>query len=202
MNKRLVSKKSLFIIAILVLAIAVVGVVFWQYRYNPVPQLVYTATQTAHEESFPQIDTSTLDDRQRKIISLLRQEHTAQHPGTKYSEGINEPWCADFVSWIMREAGQPLTNPNSGLWRIPGTYTLRDYYNSVDKFEPAGSSYQPKVGDIMLYDNPSPFGQHTNIVIKNDHGVIITVGGNEMGKIRVVTHKTADKQGFVGYGIL
>lgn len=55
----------------------------------------------------------------------------------------------------------------------------------------------------MLYDNPSPFGQHVNIVLSvNNDGSITTVGGNEPGGIRVKTHVAHTKPGFVGYGIL
>ncbi len=54
----------------------------------------------------------------------------------------------------------------------------------------------------MLYDNPSPFGQHTNIIIKNEGGMITTVGGNEPGGIRVFRHESPDQAGFIGYGVL
>ena len=53
----------------------------------------------------------------------------------------------------------------------------------------------------MLYDNPSPFGQHTNIVIENDNGVVTTIGGNEPGGIRIVKHEKPDTVGFIGYGV-
>ncbi len=53
----------------------------------------------------------------------------------------------------------------------------------------------------MLYDNPSPFGQHTNIVIKNESGIVTTIGGNEPGGIRIVEHATKDTAGFIGYGV-
>lgn len=141
-----------------------------------------------------------LTTTQQHIVTLLRQEYKVQPPGTKYSNGVAESWCADFVSWIMNQAGAPFSNPNNGGWRIPGTYTLRDYFESTGQFEKPG--YQPKVGDVVLYDNPSPFGQHTNIVIKNDNGVLTTVGGNEAGKIHVQVHSEANDPGLVGYGRL
>jgi hypothetical protein len=154
------------------------------------------------EQAFPSINTSLLDEKQQKIVTLLRQEYAAQNPGIKYSEGVTEPWCADFVSWIMREAGEPLTNPNSGSWRIPGVATLQDYYQSIEAFRPYESGYQPKVGDVVLYNDPGIFGQHTNIVIKNDDGALTTVGGNEEGKIRVFTNHDSAAAVIVGYGVL
>ncbi len=150
---------------------------------------------------FPDIDTSQLSPTQQNLVTLLKEEYKAQPQGTKYAQGVSEPWCADFVSWIYKKAGKPLVNPNSNSWRIPGTITLRDYFKSKHQLKLAASNYQPKVGDVMLYENPSPFGNHTNIVIKNDNGKITTIGGNEYGTIRIVEHTTPDKDGFIGYGV-
>ncbi|GAB4588666.1 hypothetical protein Ntsu_64980 [Nocardia sp. IFM 10818] len=124
----------------------------------------------------------------------------AQNSGTKYSEGVDEPWCADFVSWVMREAGRPLANPHSGAWRIPGVYTLEEYYRGEGRFEAWDSGYRPKVGDVVMYTDASPFNQHTNIVIGSDAGTIITVGGNEFGKITIHEYRPDTVSGLVGYG--
>ncbi len=171
-------------------------------RFNVVPRLVSNLAPALVRVEFPQVNSSQLSPTQRKFIAVLRREYDSQPKGLKYSEGIHEPWCADFVSWTFKEAGQPLINPSSKSWRIPGTFTLREYYKSTGRFRAADSSYSPIIGDVMLYDNPSPFGQHTNVVIKNNHGIITTVGGNEPGGIRVFVHTTPDKAGFIGYGTL
>jgi len=154
------------------------------------------------KRSFPDIDSSSLTVYQQKIIVLLKQEYAAQEPGTKYSEGTSEPWCADFVSWIMREAGSPLENPNSGSWRIPGVATLQAYYQSIGAFHAYSSGYQPVLGDVVMYGSDGIFGQHTNIVLKNDNGILTTIGGNENGKIRVYTNEDMDGARIVGYGAL
>lgn len=190
----------------LVLSIAVLlvggAVVLGYTRFNIVPNVIHNLTVAPTTEPFPSIDESSLNEQQRKIVALLRQEYAAQPDGTKYAEGAIEPWCADFVSWIMKEAKVPLKNPNTGSWRIPGTYTLREYYESVGKFVGRYQRYQPEVGDVIMYDNPSPFGQHTNIVIKNEQGIVTTVGGNEAGKIRIQVHNDSRDKGLVGYGRL
>ncbi|SNS89057.1 CHAP domain-containing protein [Rhodococcoides kyotonense] len=147
---------------------------------------------------FPEIDASTLTPQQATVVELLRSEHEQQRPGTFYSEGVEEAWCANFVSWIMREAGQPLSNPNSGSWRIPGVYTLAEYYQAHGTFEPKG--YSPAVGDVVLYDNSSWVGQHTNIVVAVDGDTATTVGGNELGKIRVHTVDVQSDSAIVGFG--
>ena len=201
-NKKNRSIKPLIIFGIIFILITAIIALFYSSSFNIFPYIISKTEQSQKSEDFPEIDVSDLSSTQIQIVDLLKIEYQAQPDGTKYSNGIKEPWCADFVSWIMNQAGVPLNNPNSGSWRIPGTYTLREYYESIGRFKSGDSGYQPKVGDIMLYDNPSPFGQHTNIVIKNFNGVVTTVGGNEYGKIRVFTHKTPDTTGFIGYGLL
>ncbi len=159
-----------------------------------------TVDRSHGEEVFPEIPT-TISPLRQKILGLARQEFEARSPGTKFSEGVVEPWCADFVSWILREAGQPLKNPHSGSWRIPGTFTLREYYESVGRFRAAGSGYTPQPGDVAIYRESPVFGDHTNIVISYDDGVITTVGGNEMNRIRVFVSRDKNYQGLLGYGV-
>jgi hypothetical protein len=171
-------------------------------KFNIFPQLVERQVGTKEKVLFPEMDNKTLSDKQQSIVTILKKEYELNPDGKKYSEGVDEPWCADFVSWTMREAGLPLSNPNSGSWRIPGTYTLREYYESIGTFRSGESNYSPKIGDIVLYDNPSTFGQHTNFVLNNDNGLITTIGGNEPGGIRITTHRASDDPGLVGYGLL
>ncbi|MCR5977345.1 DUF2272 domain-containing protein [Gordonia jinghuaiqii] len=148
---------------------------------------------------FPQVDASQLTPAQLRIVESVRAEHSAQRPGTFYSEGVDEAWCANFVSWVMRAAGQPLSNPHSGHWRIPGVYTLQEFYEAQGRFEPVGNR-SPRVGDVVLYDRSSGFGQHTNIVVAVDGASATTVGGNEMGKIRVHTLDWSSDDGVLGFG--
>ncbi|MDH6280713.1 CHAP domain-containing protein [Prescottella agglutinans] len=152
--------------------------------------------------SFPAVDGSALDSTQARIVDVVRTEFDAQPSGTKYSEGAEESWCADFVSWTLREVGEPLSNPNSGSWRIPGVYTLQEYYESVGRFRPVDSGYVPKTGDVALYSPSSPFGQHTNFVIGYDAGTLTTVGGNEADAIKAHRFTVSDAPGLLGYGVL
>lgn len=151
--------------------------------------------------AFPKIDETNLSETQKKVVALTKQEHAAQVEYTKYSEGNKEAWCADFASWIMKEAGVSYKNPNSGHWRIPGTLTLREYYEKEGRFKPVDSDYMPKVGDVILYDGAGWFGQHVNIVLAYENGKVTTVGGNEAGKVRVQTRPLGG-EGTVGYGVL
>ena len=153
------------------------------------------------EATFPQIDTTNLSPTRQKIISLAKTEFKAQSTGTKSSQGAEEAWCANFVSWIMYQAGTPLKNPHTGGWRIPGTFTLREYYEANGRFKPANSGYQPFPGDVAIYRNSPVFGDHTNIVLKNDNGVLTTVGGNEVNRIRVFVNYDKQYDGLLGYGV-
>lgn len=198
------SHRLLAALAFAVLALALAGgvYIFLQSRMNIFPQALASLTSTNERAPFPAISDDNLSDEQQKILQILEREYELNPSGTKYSEDIEEPWCADFVSWVYKEADVPLENPNSGYWRIPGTYTLREYYEQTGRFRPSDSNYMPKFGDTMLYDNPSTFGQHVNFVIQNNNGIVTTIGGNEPGGIRIVTHEDGDTSGFVGYGVL
>ena len=79
------------------------------------------------EAVFPDIDTTNLSPTRQKIISLAKTEFKAQSAGAKFSQDAEEAWCANFVSYIMNQAGAPLKNPHTNGWRIPGTFTLREY---------------------------------------------------------------------------
>ncbi len=101
----------------------------------------------------------------------------------------------------MKQAGAPLKNPHTGGWRIPGTFTLREYYQKSGRFRPTDSGYQPQPGDVAIYRNSPIFGDHTNIVLKNDNGVLTTVGGNEANRIRVFVNRDKQYDGLLGYGV-
>ncbi|MFB7876075.1 CHAP domain-containing protein [Nocardia sp. NPDC056064] len=166
-------------------AVIVGGLVWWQHDWG---------------EPFPTLDTEHLDEQQIALVEVLRREYEQPGDGRKYAEGVEEAWCADFVSWTMREAGRPLANPNSGSWRIPGVYTLQEYYQQVGRFTRGDVGYRPRAGDVVLYGPDSPLGQHTNIVLESDGETITTIGGNELGGIRVRTITLAETDDLVGYG--
>ncbi|MFI6170053.1 CHAP domain-containing protein [Nocardia sp. NPDC051052] len=185
-------------VGLVVVALTVAGVLgvrWWQDHSNPAAIIGQRGTE------FPAVDRSTLDPAQAKVVAVTAREFNSPGAGTKYAEGASEPWCADFVSWVMRESGVPLANPNSGSWRIPGVYTLQEYYASTGRFAPLGS-YQPRTGDVLMYDSTSPFGQHTNIVLKSGAGVVTTIGGNEFGEVSIHTFALAEAPGIVGFGTL
>ncbi|MBM7365652.1 CHAP domain-containing protein [Gordonia hydrophobica] len=155
------------------------------------------------DRAFPDLDTAAMSPTQQRIVAVTRAEFESQPDGTRFSEGIDEDWCADFVSWVMRESGAPFANPHSGHWRIPGVYTLTEYFQAQGRFRPADSGYTPKTGDVMLYSTASFFRQHTNIVLDYADGRVTTVGGNEWGgHVKVNEFAIGGYVGLVGYGVL
>lgn len=181
-------------LAVVVAVAAVLGVRWWQESSGGGALVGERLT------SFPELDPSVLDAEQRTLVAVLRREFADPGSGPDYAEGQVEAWCADFVSWTMREAGRPLSNPHSGSWRIPGVYTLQEYYASVDRFVPAGAGYQPRTGDVLLYGPDSPFGHHTNLVLAAGDGAVTTIGGNEFDQVRIHRFRLADVADVVGYG--
>ena len=114
----------------------------------------------------------------------------------QYTEGLREEWCADFVSYVYREAGQALSNPYSGSWRIPAVTSLRLYFASNDRYRAAGS-YTPRPGDVAIYG-----GRHTNIVVAVDGNTMTTIGGNENNTImRMSIPYRAGSDGLTGFGL-
>lgn len=162
--------------------------------------------------SFPTFSDTELSQTQRKLLAIASQEY-AKRPLNyddavlKYTEGNKEAWCADFTSWIMRQAGVPYSNPNSGGWRIPGVLTLQAYYQDNGRYREAGA-YKPKTGDVVFYlGKHGPFGlmyrQHVAIVLSSDGSSMTTIGGNEDGHMLIKTQTTqyADHN-LVGFGVL
>jgi hypothetical protein len=144
---------------------------------------------------YPEIDP-TLSERRQAVLRSVRDEFEQPQTGTYYAEGMVEPWCADFVSYVMREAGMPLANQHTGSWRIPGIYTLQEYFAGNGQWQNSGL---PQPGDVVIYDK-GLFGGHTNFVVGIDGNFIYTVGGNEgnMIMLRYIDY-TNPKYGAVGF---
>lgn len=147
---------------------------------------------------FPDIDTAGFSDQQNALLALLSKQYDNPQPGTFYSEGVTESWCADFVTWNLNQIGMPLKNPNSGSWRIPGTFTLAEYYQSVNNLH-SPSNYTPTFGDVAIYKGDRYMGDHTNFVLYVHDGQITTIGGNENNAIHIQTHPLDDSRSIVGF---
>ena len=76
----------------------------------------------------------------------------------------------------------PYNNPSSGSWRIPGVFTLQEYYQAQNRYETAGT-YQPKPGDVAFIH----MGSNNGYSPASGHGeVVIKVSGNQMTTVAVM----------------
>ncbi len=184
--------------ATLATLVVLAGGVIWWSTTHETPLSRHLPTELK-PRVFPVVDTAALPSERARIIESLRREFAENRPGTYYSEGVEEPWCADFVSTVLRDSGLPLHNPNSGTWRIPGVSTLTEYFQREGRLRPA--DYTPVPGDVVLYAPEHRMRQHTNFVVGVDDGVVTTVGGNQPGGVSALTFEHADTKGIVGYGV-
>ncbi len=187
------------VVVVVIAAGAVVGVRVASGDDDPLSRAAAKAGVGSSRQAFPAVDTSGVDPVRTRIVDVVHSEYDRNAPGTTYSEGVDESWCADFVSTVMRKAGVPFDNPNSGSWRIPGVATLTDYLHASGRWRPA--SRVPDPGDIVLYDKPSHFRQHTNIVVARDGNRVTTVGGAEAQGITVDHFDLRTVEGVQGYGV-
>jgi hypothetical protein len=110
-------------------------------------------------------------------------------------------WCADFVSYVLREAGVPFTGGGDGGWHIPTVQGVQAYFESKNSFHPARTGYTPKPGDVVVFDEGIGYWpQHVNIVVAVDGKSITTIGGNESNKVRKQIHNDYDATNITGYG--
>lgn len=89
-----------------------------------------------------------------------------------------EKWCADFVSWVYREAGRPFTGGVDGGWRLPGVEGLRTWLEQNGVFEARGLG-APQPGDVIIYGG----GEHTGIVDHVDGDRVHTIEGNSSDQV-------------------
>lgn len=92
----------------------------------------------------------------------------------KYTDGTLEYWCADFVSWVYKQAGKPFTGGASGGWRIASVSAVRAWFEKNGTYTENGSNVTPKPGDIYTTTGDS----HIGIVEKVENGKIYTISGN------------------------
>ena len=156
-----------------------------------------------------QVDSDCLSQGSQSggtIIQIAEREFLAganyQNGGyKKYSDGADEPWCADFVSWVLKEAGTPFTGGVSGGWRIPGVDSVQAYFQQNNSYNAARSGYVPKPGDIVINnEGVEPYPRHVNIVVSVEGKKITTIGGNESGQIKKADHNDYDANYISGYG--
>ena len=100
-----------------------------------------------------------------------------------YTDNNAEAWCADFVSWVYKEAGTPFTDGLSGGWRIASVYSLDDYLTAKQvHFLKEDTKETPQPGDVIIFNETGP-RTHTGLVRTVEGTTITTIEGNIDDKV-------------------
>ena len=122
----------------------------------------------------------------------------------KYTSGRREAWCANFVSWVFKEAGTPFKGGAYEDWEYPSVLGLQTYFKQSHTYFAVGEQ-TPQPGDVAFYiGGQTPGGgstEHVNIVVEVKGGEMVTVGGNEGDTLQRNTHEIAlGSSSLVGFG--
>lgn len=123
--------------------------------------------------------------------------------GTTFSVS-STPWCAIFVTYIMRHAGVPTSIcPN-----YAGCTNFRDTFLIPKGFWKPRASYTPKPGDIIMFNwkGSSAKLDHTGLVEKVSGGKVYTIEGNStagtnQSAVRNKSYSLTSKY-IIGYGAI
>ena len=66
--------------------------------------------------------------------------------GKKYSNGVDEAWCADFVTWIKNQAGVS----NDVIPNFSSCYYGAQFFKDKGRWHDRGK-YTPNVGDLVFF---------------------------------------------------
>ena len=117
----------------------------------------------------------------------------------KTGTGVNdvEWWCSNFLSWVYRAAGYPLSNTNrrgAPDWYITNNTGLRSWFRTntqfINKENRNWASFVPAPGDFIRYNTSG--GGHTGIVRyqqRQSDGTftLYTIEGNVGNRVRART---------------
>jgi hypothetical protein len=91
-----------------------------------------------------------------------------------------EAWCSEFVSWVYKVAGYPLTGGSEGGWMLVSSYVLKDWYQARGLWIQKGTSewetYIPQAGDYLRYQFATD--GHSGIVRYMSGSTLYSVEGN------------------------
>ncbi len=124
-------------------------------------------------------------------LSFLGVINSDAQGNAEFSGGVDEAWCADFVTGIVkRYCDQNGVDMPSGFGS-PAVSNLQQQAMDAGYFE-TGSDYQPKPGDVIVWKNANE--SHVAFVASiNDDGSIQTIEGNWGDKVASRTVKETGK---------
>ncbi|WP_251018903.1 transglycosylase SLT domain-containing protein [Streptomyces sp. ISL-11] len=120
-----------------------------------------------------------LDDHQGgggRVAEIARREFANEAPavgGSKYTNGAVEAWCADFVSFVVDQAGANAAYGGSPHGAPANRWPAVAQWNAAMQHVPVSSA---RPGDLLTYGGDS----HINIMVGPDE----TIGGNESNSLK------------------
>src|SRR5436305_4972931 len=144
---------------------------FQHDRRLPVTGLVdaRTAAELRQVIAVPKLPSSTGSDVRSRIVAIARSQlGQGEHPPgsncTKF--GPCEEWCADFATWVWRQAGV------AGIGRIAWVPNLPAWGRSRGRWKP-GYNNDPQPGDMVIFS-----GLHVGLVERVTAGTVTIIAGN------------------------
>jgi hypothetical protein len=116
----------------------------------------------------------------------------------KYMAGICQSWCANFVSWVYKEAGAPFTGGSNGGWRLPSVTGVQAWIKANATWYPntPGSS-APQPGDIVIFSNS---GSNADSSGNLDHtGIVESVSGTTLNTIEGNSSNAVKRRTYTNY---
>jgi hypothetical protein len=138
------------------------------------------------------------------MVSIAEGEvgQTEQPPGSNDSPRIalyrtatagaqaGEPWCAYFVSWVARQAGEPLGAQGQGFGYVGDIW---NWAQQTGRAIPNGPGVVPTPGDLIVFGD-----HHVGIVEKVlPDGSIQTIEGNYSNQVSRVIRGPGEATGYV-----
>ena len=124
----------------------------------------------------------------------------------------NYGWCADFVTYVVKEAFGKLGYSKEQLKALgsqhlgASPYKLRtknkDHYYKTENIPK--SDYESLVGTAFICKGSGASGEHTGLVLSVDveKGTFMTLEGNSNNMVRTQERKISDMYGFVDFSYL
>ena len=115
-----------------------------------------------------------------RLLALgIRETGTNAGPWiATFTDGNAEAWCADFVSYVLRLAGQPFSGGQSGGWRLAAAAGVRAWFASRGRYVSRALA-QPMPGDIVYFNH-----SHVGIVVAARGTSLLTIEGNASDAVR------------------
>jgi hypothetical protein len=148
-----------------------------------VPVVAHGPPPTTRYAALPRSEGGDIVALAERLLALGIVE---QPPGSNtgpeirvFTDGHAEPWCADFVSWVLKETGRPFSGGASGGWRLAWTPDIRAWFTVRGRYRTRAVA-QPEPGDVIWFGRG-----HVGFVRRVQGDRIETIEGNAGDAVRL-----------------